>query len=151
MALCQQQGCRLVIFEYYYNCTVVKGNESQRQVAFHYPEKAAILKQDFLSGTLTSTDHKGQSLTVYSSFQNSLYIYIRETNVWIYIGLWTPAAVYCFLLSFSGCKNIQTDRSLFVPTQQPGSLMLEPSVHSLCWFMNEYIRFWDNFFFFFFK
>lgn len=59
--------------------------------------------------------------------------------------LWTPAAVYCFLLSYSGCKKIQTDRSLFVPTQQPGRLMLEPSVHSLCWFMNEYIRFWDNF------
>lgn len=59
--------------------------------------------------------------------------------------LWTPAAVYCFLLSYSGCKKIQTDRSLFVPTQQPGRLMLEPSVHSLCWFMNEYIHFWDNF------
>lgn len=63
-----------------------KGTKADVKLLFTIQKKAAILKQDFLSGTLTSTDHKGQSLNVYSSFQNSLlrfifyiYIYKRQT------------------------------------------------------------------------
>lgn len=128
-----------------------KGTKASVKLLFTIQKKQQFWNKISYPGRLHLQIIKAKVWTFTAVFRTAywdlfFYIYIRDKRV-NYIGLWTPAAVYCFLLSYSGCKNIQTDRSLFVPTQQPGSLMLEPSVHSLCWFMNEYIRFWDNFFF----